>query len=96
MHWSVALDALPGSARLVCVLDHWCNNCEKARKGLKDRQKVIRITNRSKYGWSTVSEYEEYELADGSDDEKYFYRAESQVSKKAKARRAAKRKKEQE
>ena len=27
MHWNVAPDALPGSARLVHILDHWPNNC---------------------------------------------------------------------
>ena len=27
MHWNVAPDALPGSARLVHVLDRWLNNC---------------------------------------------------------------------
>ena len=29
MHWNVALDALPGSARLVRILDGWCNNWNK-------------------------------------------------------------------
>ena len=27
MHWNVAPNALPGSARLVHVLDRWLNNC---------------------------------------------------------------------
>ena len=27
MHWNVALDALPVSARLVRVLDRWLNDC---------------------------------------------------------------------
>ena len=27
MHWNVASDALPGSVRLVRVLDCWCNDC---------------------------------------------------------------------
>ena len=49
---------------------------EKAKEALKEgeqllttRQKLIRIADRSEYGWSTVTEYEEDELADGSDDE---------------------------
>ena len=29
MHWNVAPDALPGSARLVRVLDRWPNDCDK-------------------------------------------------------------------
>ena len=28
MHWNVAPDALPGSARLVRVLDRWRNDCD--------------------------------------------------------------------
>ena len=27
MHWNVAPDALPGSARLIRILDHWLNDC---------------------------------------------------------------------
>ena len=30
---------------------------------------MIRIADRSEYGWTTVAEYEKDELADGSDDE---------------------------
>ena len=33
------------------------------------RQKLIRIADQSEFWWTTVSEYEEDELADGSDDE---------------------------
>ena len=59
---------------------------------LKNRQKVIRIADRSEYGWATVAEYEEDELADGSDDEKRLYRAEMRAGKKAKSVKARKRK----
>jgi hypothetical protein len=65
---------------------------KEGEKLLKDRQKLIRIADRSEYGWATVSEYEEDELADGSDDEKRLYRAEMRAGKKAKAGKAAKRK----
>ena len=67
----------------------------EGEKLLKDRQKLIRIADRSEYGWATVSEYEEDELADGSDDEKRLYRAELRAGKKVKAGKATKRKKEQ-
>ena len=50
---------------------------ERAREALKEgedliaaRQKAIRIADRSEYGWATVEEYEEDELAANSDDEK--------------------------
>lgn len=59
---------------------------------IKNRQKLIRIADRSEYGWQTVAEYEEDELADGSDDEKRLYKAELRASKKAKAVKAKKNK----
>ena len=37
---------------------------------LKFRQKLIRIADRSEYGWAAVEEYVDDELADGEDDEK--------------------------
>ena len=45
-------------------------------------KKFIRIADRSKYGWGTVAEYEEDELADGSDYEKQLYKAKLWASKK--------------
>ena len=59
---------------------------------MKDRQKLIRIADRSEYVWATVSEYEEDELAEGSDDEKRLYWAELRAGKKSKAGKATKRK----
>ena len=35
-----------------------------------ERQKLIRMADRSEHGWVTVEEYLEDELADNSDDEK--------------------------
>ena len=56
---------------------------ERAKEVLKEgerllvaRQKAIRITNRSEFGWATVDEYEEDELAENLDDEKRLYKAE--------------------
>ena len=40
------------------------------------RQKAIRIADRSEYGWATVEEYEEDELAANSNDGKRLFRAE--------------------
>ena len=41
---------------------------------------MIRIADRSEFGWVTVEEYEEDELADNSDDEKRLFRAEQRAS----------------
>ena len=44
---------------------------------IKARQKhnIIRIADRSEFGWAAVEEYVEDELADGEDDEKRIQRA---------------------
>ena len=65
---------------------------EKAKtqleEGLKlvcERQKLIRMADRSEHGWATVKEYLEDELADNSDDEKRMQKAEFRAGKKLKA-----------
>ena len=70
---------------------------ERAKEAIGEGEqlikKFIRIADRSKYGWGTVAEYEEDELADGSDYEKQLYKAKLWASKKAKAVKAKKNKK---
>ena len=68
---------------------------EKAKEALQKgeqlimaRQKLIRIADRSEFGWTTVSEYEEDELADRSDDEKRLYKAELRAGRKIKVMKA--------
>ena len=68
---------------------------EKAKEALQEgeklilaRQKLIRIADRSEYGWATVTEYEEDEVADGSDDEKRIYKAELRAGRKVKTSKA--------
>ena len=56
-------------------------------KLLAERQKLIKIADRSEYGWGVVAEYTADKLADDSDDEKRLEKAE-----KAAERKAAKRK----
>lgn len=56
---------------------------------LERRQKLIKLANRSEYGWRTVEEYEEDDLAKDSDDEKRIAKAEYRAKKKQK-RAAAK------
>ena len=65
---------------------------EKAKKAItegmssiQDRQKLIRIANRSDFGWDVVQEYQADELAADCDDEKKLSKAEKaaeQVSEK--------------
>ena len=65
---------------------------EKAKtlldEGLKlvcERQKLIRMADRSEHGWATVEEYLEDELAENSDDEKRMQKAEFRAGRKLKA-----------
>lgn len=61
---------------------------EEGEKVIVDRQKHIRIADRSENGWATVEEYVEDELADGSDDEKRLNRADARAGKKLKAQKS--------
>ena len=51
------------------------------------RIKVIKMADKSYFGWSTVNEYLSDELASNSDDEKRMYRAERRAERKIKDRR---------
>ena len=51
---------------------------------LERRQKLIKLADRSEYGWRTVEEYEEDDLAKDSDDEKRIAKAEYRAEKKQK------------
>ena len=44
--------------------------------------RLIKMADRSEYGWAVVAEYEADELAVDSDDEKRIYRAEKEAEKK--------------
>ena len=58
---------------------------EEGEKLITERQKHIRIADRSEHGWATVEEYLEDELADNSDDEKRLSRADNRAGKKLKS-----------
>ena len=53
---------------------------------LLNRQKMIKLADRSELGWSVVEEYEADELADNSEDEK-IARAEKEAERKAMKRK---------
>ena len=57
---------------------------DKGNELLEHRQKLIKLAEQSEYGWQTVEEYEEDDLAKDSDDEKGIAKAEYRVEKKQK------------
>lgn len=67
---------------------HPATSLERAKEALKEgmhlideRQKLIKIADRSESGWLTAQEYETDEIADDSDDEKRIARAERQAER---------------
>ena len=52
------------------------SDLEKGEKMLVERQKHILLADKSEYGWSTVEEYKQHDLADDSEDEKRIYSTE--------------------
>ena len=51
--------------------------------------KIIKVADRSEFGWTTVKEYEEDDLASDSDDESRLFRSEKRADRVVtKARRA--------
>ena len=58
---------------------------------LDERQKLIRLADKSEFGWKTVEEYTQHELAEDDQDAKKIRHAEERAEKALKSR-AAKRK----
>lgn len=56
---------------------------------LASRQKLIKIADRSEFGWKVVAEYEADELASDSEDEKKLEKAERNAERKATKKRKA-------
>ena len=60
---------------------------EKGARLLTERQKLIKIADRSANGWGVIAEYTADELADDSDDEKRLEKAEKAAEQKARLRK---------
>ena len=58
---------------------------EEGMSLVKNRMKMIKVADRSQYGWSTVKKYEQDDLASNSEDEKRLTRSERQAERKVKA-----------
>lgn len=68
----------------------------KAKEALEEglvliasRQKLIKIADRSEFGWAVVAEYEADDLASGSEDERRLEKAEKAAEKKSLKKRKA-------
>ena len=73
------------------------NKIEKARSALQEgksivlhRIKLIRIADKSSYGWDTVNQYQADELPSDSEDDKKIYRSERRAEKARKEKRQRK------
>ena len=74
------------------------NGADKAKEALAqgtrlldERQKLILLADKSEFGWKTVEEYRQHELAEDEQDAKKIRQAEERAEKELKSR-AAKRK----
>lgn len=54
---------------------------EEGIKFAKERQKLILLADQSKFGWNTVKEYKQHDLAEDSEDEKKIYKAEARAAR---------------
>ena len=70
------------------------NKIDKAKDALKEGMdlvlhgiKLVRIADKSEFGWEMVNQYEVDELTSDSEDEKHIYCSERRAEKKQKDRK---------
>ena len=68
-------------------LDKVKKELEEGKKLLTDRQKLIKLADRSECGWATVSAYVTDDLADSPDDERRISKAEKSAKKALESKR---------
>jgi hypothetical protein len=65
-------------------LDKTKEAIDKGRVLLTERQKLIKLADKSPFGWKTVLEYKQHDLAADEEDEKKIYRAEARAAREVK------------
>ena len=65
-------------------LDQAKESINKGKHLLEERQKLIRLADKSPFGWKTVLEYKQHDLAADDEDEKKIYRAEARAARESK------------
>uniref|UniRef100_A0A1X7UTU3 CCHC-type domain-containing protein n=1 Tax=Amphimedon queenslandica TaxID=400682 RepID=A0A1X7UTU3_AMPQE len=73
----------------VRVLEKAKEAIKESKKIIYDRQKLIKIADRSEFGWGVVHEYQSDELAENSEDEKKLSKAEKAADQKAQKKKKA-------
>ena len=73
------------------IMENIQEEISKGREEIADRQKKIKMVDRSEYSWGMVEAYECDELVDDSADEKRMEKAEKEAEKSATKRRKTKR-----
>ena len=86
----VAADAYEGS-QLASKVESIQQSLKRGKKIVAERQKLLKIADRSEFGWAVVAEYTADELAEDSDDEKRINKAEKAAEKKLRGRRKVQR-----
>ena len=69
------------------ALDNAKRAVDEGPRLISERQKLIKIADRSEYGWGVVAEYQADGLASGSDDERKLEKAELAAEKKVMKRK---------
>ena len=65
------------------ALDNATKELKEGVDAILVRQKLIRLADRSEFGWDAVNEYETDELASNEDDTKRLEKAEKEAEQKA-------------
>lgn len=66
------------------------SDLEEGEKLLCERQKLILLADKSEFGWATVEEYKQHDLAEDSEDEKRIHSAERRARVALQARKKKK------